>query len=200
MTSDGMLSCYTPFLLAIARARIAGAASTRKESPPSGSSPEVGTRGAVSPPGSCGGAGGDMRGRSDDSNPSGGGGVLDCDAHTGGDGSGGGSKEDGETRNSTAGPFDGPAGKGGSDSSGKNGGEGGRPTDEAKSAATFSGVDSCCPPRLCAETLWALSEYAVLSPGLAAAEVLPLAEVLAMDTLEHAEVCLSRPRKLRKRP
>lgn len=44
------------------------------------------------------------------------------------------------------------------------------------------------PPTLCAEALWALSEYAVLSPALAAAEVLPLAEEMAGDILEHSLV------------
>lgn len=47
---------------------------------------------------------------------------------------------------------------------------------------------SSCPSTLCAEALWALSEYAVLSPGLASAEVLPLAAALAGDTTECSQV------------
>ena len=45
-----------------------------------------------------------------------------------------------------------------------------------------------CPSSLCAEALWAMSEYAVLSPGLAAEKVLPLAETLARDTAEDPQV------------
>lgn len=45
-----------------------------------------------------------------------------------------------------------------------------------------------CPTDLCVEALWALSEYAVLSPGLATTEVLPLAVELARDTREHPMV------------
>lgn len=45
-----------------------------------------------------------------------------------------------------------------------------------------------CPTDLCGEALWALSEYAVLSPGLATTEVLPLAVELARDTQEHPVV------------
>ena len=48
--------------------------------------------------------------------------------------------------------------------------------------------DSLCPWALCVEALWALSEYAVLSPGLASAEVLPLAAALAGDTTECPQV------------
>lgn len=47
---------------------------------------------------------------------------------------------------------------------------------------------SSCPPALCAEALWALSEYAVLSPGFAAAELLPLAQRRAEDTYESLQV------------
>lgn len=49
-----------------------------------------------------------------------------------------------------------------------------------------------CPPQLCAEALWALSEYAVLSPGLAVKQVLPLAEELARNTLECPQVTAAR--------
>ena len=71
-----------------------------------------------------------------------------------------------------------------------------RVADSASAAAASRGLESSppppspstsCPRALCAEALWALSEYAVLSPGLAA-EVLPLAEGLASDTREHIQV------------
>ncbi|CAM9942146.1 unnamed protein product, partial [Scytosiphon promiscuus] len=101
VTSDGMLSCYTPFLLAIVRRRVTNAA-----------------------------RGGDARSGTTS------GSDFGADASAGG----------------------------------------------------VRLLDLSCPRALCAEALWALSEYAVLSPELAGAEVLPLAEVLATDTLEHAQI------------
>eukprot|EP00752_Nemacystus_decipiens_P014731 g13119.t2 len=99
VTSDGMLSCYTPFLLAIVKRRVADAAAA----------------GAMRPPPSAAEA-------------------------------------------------------------------------TLPSSSSSSSSSSSCPRALCAAALFALSEYAVLSPRLAASEVLPLAEGLASDTREHAQI------------
>lgn len=127
MTSDGMLSCYTPFLLAIVQRRVADSA-------------------AKAPP--------------------------------------------------TAEPADDPLPAGDSDY----GNDDGVGTEEEnthkivekdkKLQGYGASADKSCPSTLCAEALWALSEYAVLSPGLASAEVLPLAAALAGDTVECPQVTI----------
>lgn len=120
-----MLSCYTPFLLAIVQRRVAESAAK--------------TPSAVEQA--------DATLRSGDSD-----GGRDDDVST----------EDGNARRSV-----------------ENGGE-------QKNHGTSDGSSS--PSTLCAEALWALSEYAVLSPGLASAEVLPLAAALAGDITECPQV------------
>lgn len=176
MTSDGMLSCYTPFLLAIIRRRVADAASARKNA----SLLEDGLLGGAQltsgddDGAACAAAGENSSGR---------------DSVSGGDGrcestSASNLGDDG-TRNSAAGPVTGRGARCSTTPAGKKG------SSIASAAASEGGVgvvDLSCPRALCVEALWALSEYAVLSPELAAAEVLPLAEVLATDTLEHAQV------------
>lgn len=108
VTSDGMLSCYTPFLLAIAKSRVADA---RERSRSRVATVDRSQNGIVE-----------------------------------------------------------------------------RVRDEERDASTAPGSPTTLesyPVALCLEALWALSEYAVLSPGLATAEVLPLAEELAGDALEN---------------
>lgn len=119
VTSDGMLSCYTPFLLAIVKRRVADSAIK---------APSVGKSTAVS--------------------------RSSCTC-------------------------------GGSDSAGNCGGECGVIGQGENDGRSVAAAPEQSPPTLCAEALWALSEYAVLSPTLAAAEVLPLAEQMAGDELEH---------------
>lgn len=65
-----------------------------------------------------------------------------------------------------------------------------RPSERDIEGIGAAGNHARCPPSLCAEALWALSEYAVLSPGLAATEVLPLAETLARSTAESPQVII----------
>lgn len=65
-----------------------------------------------------------------------------------------------------------------------------RPSDRDIEGVGAAGNHARCPPSLCAEALWALSEYAVLSPGLAATEVLPLAETLVRNTAENPQVII----------
>lgn len=148
MTSDGMLSCFTPFLLAIVKRRVADAAATARSSPPAA----VAAAGGVLLSDEA----------AADGTPSGflSTGVIAVEA-----GGGGAAAEEGRGR---------------------------RPGD-GDDAVPSSSSSSSCPRALCAEALWALSEYAVLSPGLAAAEVLPLAEGLASDTREDAQVSRCEP-------
>lgn len=120
-----MLSCYTPFLLAIVQRRVAEPAA---KAPPAVEQTDPPLRS------------GDSDGGSDDAV----------------------STEDGSTRRTVE--------------------SGGEQKDHGAPAG------SSCPATLCAEALWALSEYAVLSPGLASAEVLPLAAALAGDITECPQV------------
>ncbi|CAM9730279.1 unnamed protein product, partial [Hapterophycus canaliculatus] len=160
VTSDGMLSCYTPFLLAIVRRRVADATSAREEGPPQPSPPvKNGLLGNVLLSGD-GGPGGAV--------------CAAADENFSGHGVDGSDIRHGE--------------KGGTNTASKMGGKGGGATSASTSASGASVVDLSCPRALCVEALWALSEYAVLSPELAAAEVLPLAERLATDTLEHSQI------------
>lgn len=125
VTSDGMLSCYTPFLLAIVQRRVADSAAKVSQTVQQADAPLPF---------------GDSDGRNND-------------AIGTGDGNAGRISE-----------------------------KGGEQKDHGASAG------SSCPSTLCAEALWALSEYAVLSPGLASADVLPLAAALAGDTAECPQV------------
>lgn len=167
VTSDGMLSCYTPFLLAIIKRRVADAAAAAAEAarePPPAAAEEGGVLLAAD-------AGAAANGNSDGLYAGAG------DRHSGPRSSGPATVEaGGKTSASLVGrgkrwPGDGD--------------------DAVPPPPPPPPSSSRCPRELCAEALWALSEYAVLSPGLAAAEVLPLAEGLASDTGEHAQVISS---------
>lgn len=188
VTSDGMLSCYTPFLLAIVRRRIAAAVAARKEAPPS--PPKDGLPGDISLTG--GGASGAAGCCAGDESPGGGADVIGSDSRSrGGSDSGNGSDVGDDGPCSHAGGSVDARGEKGSTSAAESLGEtGGGTALTADPAVGVGVVDTSCPRALCAEALWALSEYAVLSPELAAGEVLPLAEVLATGTLEHAQVLL----------
>lgn len=140
MTSDGMLSCYTPFLLAIVRRRATD--SVAREPPTAERAETLGSSVPINK-------------------------NID-----GGDGSGGCEGDDINTIDEKA--------QGGVN--GRNKGVGGK-IDRGAGILVSS-----CPPTLCIEALWALSKYAVLSPGLAVAEVLPLAKQLADDTFEDPQV------------
>lgn len=136
MTSDGMLSCYTPFLLAIVKRRVAdaaaaAAAAARAPPPPPPAAAATETEEAVSPSAEA-----DVSG-----NPSG--------LSTGGVGN----RLSPRSR-STAAVEEGGRGAAVEGRGGRPGGGGAAPS------------SSSCPGALCAEALWALSEYAVLSPGL----------------------------------
>ncbi|CAN0042510.1 unnamed protein product [Ectocarpus sp. 6 AP-2014] len=168
VTSDGMLSCYTPFLLAIVRRRVAdtaaarsvtaekGAATSAEEGEEDDEEDELLENGSASAGGAADGDGGGAR-----------------------VGSGGDAQD--ETRYHVAQQDGGKVeATGFREDVGQDRG--------ATAAAGGSLPASSCPRALCTEALWALSEYAVLSAGLAAAEVLPLAERLASDTLEHPQV------------
>ena len=120
-----MLSCYTPFLLAIVQRRVADSAAN---------TPQAVEQTAAPLPS------GDIDGGNDDAV----------------------SPEDESVRRTVE--------------------KGGEQKDDGDSAG------SSCPSTLCVEALWALSEYAVLSPGLASAEVLPLAAALAGDSTECPQV------------
>lgn len=183
-----MLSCYTPFLLAIVRRRVADSVAARDLIP---LQDEGGVLdGSLLTPGATPG-----------------GGIAD--------GGNGAIRDDGENISSDGGGDSNPGGSvGGRGSDGNGDGDGGAPSNavgqvgEGNGESSIAREEGCklrvnvvpspgsstsssaCPGALCAEALQALSEYAVLSPGLAAAQVLPLAEDLAMDTLEHAQVIL----------
>lgn len=163
-----MLSCYTPFLLAIVRRRVAdttaarsitarkGAAATTEEGGEGDEEDEPLENGSASAGGAADGdCGADRGGSGGDTQD-----KIRCHV----------AKEDGGNVEATA--------------TRKDVGQ----DREATAAARVSLPTSSCPRALCTEALWALSEYAVLSAGLAAAEVLPLAEGLASDTLEHPQV------------
>ncbi|CAN0408534.1 unnamed protein product, partial [Ectocarpus sp. 12 AP-2014] len=168
VTSDGMLSCYTPFLLAIVRRRVAdtaaarsvtaekAAATTAEEGGEDGEEDELLENGSTSAVGAADGdCGGARVGRGGDAQD-------EPRYHV--------AQQDGEKVEAKVFRKD---------------------VGQDRRATTAAGVSlpaSSCPRALCTEALWALSEYAVLSAGLAAAEVLPLAEGLASDTLEHPQV------------
>lgn len=168
-----MLSCYTPFLLAIVRRRVADSVAARDPIPlqdedgvlADGLLASGGTTGGRI----FGGGNGTIRGDGESSSSDGGG-----DSNPGG--SGGGRGNDGNGEDDGAVPSIARE-------------EGCKLRADVVPSRASSTWSSSCPGALCAEALRALSEYAVLSPGLAAAEVLPLAEDLAMDTLEQAQVC-----------
>lgn len=142
MTSDGMLSCYTPFLLAIVQRRVAdSAARGRPTAKEADASPLYG----IQPGSSVVGDGGN-----------------DC---------GGGDNDTGDFQDENA-----TNAASGTNQRGTEGGD------------ACAAVPSSCPASLCVEALRTLSEYAVLSPGLAVAKVLPLAEGLAGDTTESPKV------------
>ncbi|CAN0242316.1 unnamed protein product, partial [Ectocarpus sp. 8 AP-2014] len=168
VTSDGMLSCYTPFLLAIVRRWVADTAAARSVTAEKGAATTA------------------EEGEEDDEEDelledrsASAGCAADGDCDGARVGSGGDAQD--ETRYHVA-RQDG--GKVETTVFRKDVGQ----DRGATTAASVSLPASSCPRALCTEALWALSEYAVLSARLAAAEVLPLAEGLASDTLEHPQV------------
>lgn len=181
-----MLSCYTPFLLAIVRRRVGDSAAAREQTRLRVTEGML-EDSLLSPGGAAADrSSGDDNGaiRDDGENCTGDDGGRSYSA--GVDVGGGGGGNDGGVPNSSVGQV------------GEGGGTVSIPREEGcklrgnvgPSPVSSPLSSSSCPSALCAEALRALSEYAVLSPGLAAADVLPLAEELATDTLEHAQVLL----------
>lgn len=154
VTSDGMLSCYTPFLLAIVKRR--ARAPPPPPPPPSETAEAVSLSAEATPDGNSSGISAGI------------GGGRQSPPRTS-------AVAVSEVARSGA-VVEGP---------GKRPGDGG-----VGASSSWYSSSSSCPRALCVEALWALSEYAALSPGLAAAEVLPLAEGLASDTREHSQVVI----------
>ncbi|CAM9634972.1 unnamed protein product [Ectocarpus fasciculatus] len=166
VTSDGMLSCYTPFLLAIVRRRVADMAAAKSVMAEKAAAATA--------------EGGEEDGEEEDEFMETGSAGGTADGDCGGARSGGGGDTQDKTRYHMA-QEDG--GKVEAAPVRKDVGQ-----DRGSATAGVSIPASSCPWTLCSEALWALSEYAVLSPGLAAVEVLPLAEGLASDTMEHPQI------------
>ena len=140
VTSDGMLSCYTPFLLAIVKRRVADAAAAAASAPPLPLPPAAATEDVVLPSAEA---------------------VVS--GNSSGLSAGGIGSRHHSPRRKISTAVSGVDGRGAAAD-----GREKRPRDGGAVPM------SSCPGALCAEALWALSEYAVLSPGLGEAAHTPV--------------------------